>query len=80
MTAFTDRDELLRHIVENVLTTSPLTLDTLSDAQRVHLEEEARHRRLTPLALLVLARAEVLSQIKAERAAKAIALEINEGS
>ncbi|WP_120340031.1 hypothetical protein [Cryobacterium soli] len=80
MAAFTDRDELLRHIVESVLTTSPLTLDTLSDDQRVHLEQEAHRKRLTPLALLMLARAEVLSQIEAERDVKAIALEIYEGS
>ena len=70
-------DELLRSIVEDVLTTSPPKLDTLSDSQRADLENEARRKRLTPIAVLVLARAEVLNQIKAEREAHAIAVEID---
>jgi hypothetical protein len=63
-------------IVESVVLSRPVTLETLSPEQRDALESEATRRRLTPEAVLVLARGEVLANIKASRDARAIALEV----
>ncbi|WP_158864266.1 hypothetical protein [Leifsonia sp. AG29] len=63
-------------IVEAAVRDYPVNLSALSSAQRAALEAQAERQHTTPQAVLDAARDEVLASIEAERAGRAIALEV----
>lgn len=63
-------------IVEAAVRSHPVILEAISPAQRSALDAQAERQGTTPQGVLDVARDEVLASIAAERAARAIALEV----